>query len=123
MAAARRTVPRIVIARRTDVPIFFAQFEAQPTPSTPEFEVCGGAYINCWVGAESPSAAQTRAFASISQNGWAVVRVEEPCQEATDAWYEKDEENRGYFEQARIDGEVYVYHHWPHDSGESEDVH
>lgn len=105
------------------MPIFFAQYEVQPTSDTPEFEVCGGAYINCWVSAESPSAAQAQAFASISQNGWNVVGVEEPCNEATDDWYWEDEENRAYFEQAQIDGEVYVYHQWPNDSREPEDVH
>lgn len=105
------------------MPIFFVQYEARPTPHADDFGTAGGAYVNCWVQSESGETANAKALAAIAAAGWSVVSVEEACEEVAKSWYEEDEENRQYFEQAKVDGEVYVFHQWPYDGGGVEDAH
>ena len=73
--------------------------------------------------ADSPQAAQSRARASVLDSGWKVLRIEEIFEEAKEIWYQDNEEGRRFFEQAKVDGEVYVYDQWAKASQESSDVH
>ncbi len=103
--------------------IFYVQFEAVPLPESREFEQCGGAYVNCWLKADSEAHAANLASASVREAGWNVVAVEEECREVNEAYYSENEEGREHFEQANLDGECYVFHQWPIEDQEGRDVH
>jgi hypothetical protein len=103
--------------------IFYALYEAIPLPESEEFEVCGGAYVSCWLKAQSEEEASKLVSAAIHERGWKVVSVQEECREVTEALYSEDEEGRAYYDHAVVDGECYVYHQWPVDTQEGDDVH
>jgi hypothetical protein len=103
--------------------IFYIQFEVVPLPRSPDYEKSGGAYVNCWLKAETDTNATTLASAAIHEAGWNIVAVEEERQEVNEAHYLDNKEGREHFEQARIGGECYVFHPWPIDDHEGQDVH
>jgi uncharacterized protein with PIN domain len=103
--------------------IFYAQYEAVPLPQSEEFGECGGAYISCWLRAQSEREAADLVSALLQDRGWQIVSVEEECREVTAAVYSEDEEGRGHYDQAVMDGECYVFHQWPAVPQESDDVH
>jgi hypothetical protein len=85
--------------------------------------VCGGAYINCWVKAQSEEEASKSVSAMIRERGWKIVSIEEECREVTEALYAEHEESREYYDQAAVEGECYVFHQWPVDAHDDDDVH
>jgi hypothetical protein len=103
--------------------IFYTQYEAVPLPESEEFGECGGAYISCWLRAQSAPEASELASALFRDRGWKVVSIEEECREVTAAVYFEDEEGRGYYDQAVTEGECYVFHQWPADPQDGDDVH
>ena len=103
--------------------IFYTLYEAIPLPESEEFEVCGGAYVSCWLKAQSEEEASRLALAVIHERGWKVVSVEEECWEVTAVIYSDDDESRGFYDQAVSEGECCVFHLWPIDDQESGDVH
>lgn len=103
--------------------IFFARYEAIPLPDSPEFEQLGGAYINCWIDAASEEEASDVSAGFVREAGWKIVTVEEPFREVNADAYSDDDEGRGYYEQAVEDGECYVFHQWPVDDHEEDEVH
>jgi hypothetical protein len=103
--------------------IFFARYEAIPLPDSAEFEQLGGAYINCWIDAASEEEASELSAASIRESGWKIVSVEDPFREVAVDGYGDDDEARSYHEQAVEDGECYVFHQWPIDDHEDDEVH
>jgi len=105
------------------VTIFFAQYEAVPLPESEDFGKSGGAYINCWLKAQSQEEAAQLASAFIQERGWKVVSVEAECREVPHSLYSEDDDDREHYDQAMIDGECYVLHQWPIDAQESDDVH
>ena len=56
-----------------------------PLPESQEFDQCGGAYVNCWLRAESEKKAANLASASIGKAGWLIESVEEECREVTES--------------------------------------
>lgn len=103
--------------------IFYVQYEAAPDRSSENFRTCGGAYINCWVNANSEVEAQKLASAAIKEAGWTILAVEEECQQVNEGWYSEDDEGREYYKQSVIDGECYVFHEWPVELQEQSNVH
>ncbi|MBS0422773.1 MAG: hypothetical protein JSR66_34015 [Proteobacteria bacterium] len=102
--------------------IFFTSYEAIPLPESGDFDVCGGAYVNCWVKAQSAKEAHQSASAVIHQRGWKVVSIQEECREVTAPSYAEDRESRVYYDQAVVDGECYVFHQWPVEAQDGHDV-
>ena len=88
------------------VNIYFLSYLAKPT--TLEEDGPTGAYINCWVRSDSTKSAQAQAEKDIGENGWRIECVEQPIRLVE----VRPEEGVEYFEQAKVDGEVYVYHTW-----------
>jgi hypothetical protein len=103
--------------------IFYVLYEATPGGDSEDFQTCGGAYVNCWVQADSEQEAQRLASAAIAERGWTILSVEEECCEVTEDWYAEGDEERQYYEQAITDGECYVFHQWPVEPQEGDDVH
>lgn len=85
--------------------VYFVSFLARPE-ALAESEATG-AYVNCWVYAASADAAQSKAEKDIRAQGWRVEAVEDPIGTA-----KRTAESAEYFDQAKVDGEVYVFHTW-----------
>jgi hypothetical protein len=105
------------------MPVFYVQYEASPSPGSENFETAGGAFVNCWVKATSKRKACEEASAAIKESGWTILAVEEQCREVDDGTYAGDAEGLEYYRQAVVDGECYVYHMWPVEAQEGDDVH
>ena len=93
--------------------IFYAQYEAIPLPDSDEFGEFGGAYVNCWVEANSEVQASELALATIHERGWKIVSISQEWCDVTENLYSQDDEGRGHYQQAVLDGECYVFHQWP----------
>ena len=101
--------------------IYYFRFEAIPTMNAEDFSEYGGALINCWIKEEDKERASIKALSCIKGNGWQIVHLEESCM-ADDGVYD-GKESLKYIDQAKIDGEVYVYHTWPIESQDAGRIH
>lgn len=105
------------------MPIFYIQYEAVPAPGSEDFETTGGAFVNCWVQVESIQEAQKLTAAAVMGRGWTIRAVEEECREVTELYYSENDEGVEHYRQAVADGECYVFHQWPAEPQEDDDVH
>lgn len=94
--------------------MFFYTFLAVPTPDAKEFQDSGGAYVNCWIRSDGSDRyqAEERAKALIHEYGWSVEALEEGAIVNSES-YDEDDEDREFFEQALVEGEVLVFNTWP----------
>ena len=101
--------------------MFFFTFLAVPTPDAKEFHDSGGAYVNCWIRGDGSDRYQAEARASdlIKEYGWSVEALEEGAIVNSES-YGEDEEDREFFEQALVEGEVLVFNTWPRGEGDEE---
>ena len=88
------------------MPIFYFQFEARPKKPAE----AGGAFINCWIDRATREEAESHARDAIANQDWSVTRLEEAVLVTRET---QSAESRQYFDQAEIDGEVFVFHTWP----------
>ena len=103
--------------------MFFFTFLAVPTPDAKEFHDSGGAYVNCWIRSDGSDRhqAEKRAGDLIEEYGWSVEALEEGATVNSES-YNPDDEDREFFEQALVEGEVLVFNTWPREEdGEEED--
>jgi hypothetical protein len=100
--------------------MFFLTFHAVPTPDAKEFLNAGGAYVSCWIQSTERSDAEKRAAELIQDYGWSVEALEDGAI-VTGADYAQDDEDREFYEQALVEGEVLVFTTWPRGEGEEED--
>jgi len=91
--------------------MFYLTFDAVPTTEHPEFDTLGGAGINCWIVARSLKDAEDQARQHIESVYWFIKEYEEGF--AVDETSFEDDVKRPYFEQAEIDGEVYLFNTYP----------
>jgi hypothetical protein len=101
--------------------LYFLTYLARPKVGSESFESYDGAYINCWINAESEAQAAGHASASIARAGWVVESLEQSSI-VTREDYADDNEGLQYFEQALIDKELYVFHTWPSSPQEDDSV-
>ncbi|HBL29456.1 MAG TPA: hypothetical protein DD490_21700 [Acidobacteria bacterium] len=99
------------------MPMFLLTFQAVPTPDAKEFHDAGGAYVSCWMQNQDKDDAEERARELIEDYGWEVESLEEGAV-VTGADYEEDDEDREFYEQALVEGEVLVFNTWPRGVGE-----
>lgn len=101
--------------------MFFFTFLATPTPKAKEFHDAGGAYVSCWIQSGDRYGSEARAKELIEEYGWSVEALEEGAVVTREA-YGDDDEDREFFEQALVEGEVLVFNTWPRgDEDEDED--
>ncbi len=87
-------------------------FEAKQRPEFPHEESCGGAFVNCYIKGRTPKRAYQDAKEWVQESGWEIVKLEDQ-HEIDRASFEKPEDGLEYYEQALIDGEVFVFHTYP----------
>jgi len=102
--------------------IYFISFEVTPTTGSLNETEFGGAIINAWIKAESQSLAEKQYKKTVTETEWIPVSLEQIFK-ITENHYDEDEEGLEYFEQAKVDGEVYVIHTWPNEPQEHENYH
>ena len=101
--------------------MFFFTFLAVPTPDAREFHDSGGAYVNCWIrGDGDRHQAEARASDLIHEYGWSVEALEEGAIVNSES-YDEDDEDREFFEQALVEGEVLVFNTWPRGDEDDEE--
>jgi hypothetical protein len=103
----------------------FFTFLSQPTPNAEEFAEFEGAYVNCWILNDDRDEAQARAIELIRDYGWTVDALEDSGTVSSEDYQEGDED-REFYEQALVEGEVLVFNTWPRgeedeDTEEAED--
>jgi hypothetical protein len=101
---------------------FFFTFLAVPTPDAKEFHDSGGAYVNCWIRSDEGDRGQAEERASdlIHEYGWAVEALEEGAIVTSES-YGAEDEDREFFEQALVEGEVLVFNTWPRGEEDEEE--
>ena len=102
--------------------LYFLQYESVPSPSSENYKDTGGAFINCWIKAKSIEDAKKQAEISIKESEWIILKLEESYP-VNREFYENGDESLEYFQQAEIDGQVYVYHSWPNEPQEEKNIH
>ena len=117
IAPVRRTLPS---------EIFFVRIEATPEAGCEDYGSAGGAFVNCYIDADDLRTAEIRAIGLIQQHGWQPIRFdtwEVTCAECVDDTSPEDggSSPRELVEQARLDGEVCVFHCWPIDAPDAGD--
>lgn len=105
--------------------MYVLQYEARPTADNPEFKEVGGAIVNCYIQAESESAAGAAAQKYVEESGWQIIAVEEEPEAVDREYFIEDygTEYLEYFDQAVIDGQCYVFHTWGPESQEGDVSH
>lgn len=97
--------------------MFYLALDGVPTKEHPDFESVGGAGIYCWIIAESLAAAEAQARNHLGNGSWFIKEYEEGFR--VDETSFEDSEMLCYYEQAEIDGEVYLFHTYPAREGET----
>ena len=89
-------------------------FVATPREGTSEYEIHGEARVLCWIVERSLEAAVHRAERYIRESGWCVLAQDAARKVSKQVYVDSDDrELLGYFDQAQIDEEVYVFHTSP----------
>ncbi len=57
--------------------VYFFMLEAVPCENNPESEYLGGAFVNCWVKAETMENAFDEAVKYLEIQGWEFIRIED----------------------------------------------
>jgi len=92
------------------MPMFFFQFEVRPKKSHPKRDEYGGAVVTCWIRRDTKRQAEAVARRWLAHEDWRITAVDEAAEIKRE---EQRPEGLRYFEQAEIDGEVFVFHTWP----------
>jgi len=100
--------------------MYFLTFHAVPTPDAKEFHDSGGAYVSCWIQSQDRQDAEQRATGLIQDYGWSVEALEEGAI-VSSSDYDEDDEDRQFYEQALVEGEVLVFNTWPRGEDDEEE--
>jgi len=92
--------------------MYFLLFHVQPRPDLEDADDIGGAYVSCWIEADSIKQAEQIAKQEIGDLRWDILEKEDAF-EITEDYYDKDSDGYEYYEQALIDELVIVFHTYP----------
>jgi hypothetical protein len=106
--------------------LFLITIEAVPEPESEDYGEAGGAFVNCWINADTLRTAERLATKLIRENDWRPHRFEawEIVTRDTYAVEEPGEDEpdlRELVEQAFVDGEACVFNTWPVDAPDAEE--
>jgi hypothetical protein len=91
--------------------MFYFRFEARPKNACEDADKAKGAFINCWIQRPTREEAESFARGSIAEQDWTITRLDE-CGSVTRET--QPASGLQYFDQAELDGEVFVFHTWDH---------
>jgi len=90
-------------------PTFFFEIQAVPTSDNPDNGEITGACINCWVRIQTPEAAEDLVTRKLSDEDWRIESIFGP-EVHTAEDYQTDPTGVEFFQQAQLDGDVFVFH-------------
>jgi hypothetical protein len=99
--------------------MFYLAFDGVPMKEHPDFDSFGGSGIYCWIIADSLNAAESQARNHLEESGWFIKEYEEGFE--VDETSFEDSEMLQYYQQAEIDGEVFLFHIYPARESEETD--
>ena len=115
------------VKRKSDRDVFLILFKAIPCEDNEEFGKLGGAYVSCWVNAETLKEAEVLALESIEKEKWKPEKLEnwelvneETYTEDSELSEEEAEEYRDCLLNALEHGITLSFHCWPIDVGEKD---
>lgn len=91
------------------MPVFILMIHVKPKDSNPYAGEVVGAYVNCFIKAETFDLAEEIALRFLHDHFWLPVSLEESW-EVTEKDYENDPEGLELYQQVLIDNEVYNIH-------------
>lgn len=92
---------------------FLVTYEVRPAESNPERNDLGGAFVSCWVVADTLESALRITNESIAGNDWVIVEQTDAAAVSAD-----DQASNVYCRQARIDGLALVFFRFPKEERE-----
>jgi hypothetical protein len=92
--------------------MYFLVYHAQPQPGLKDAKDIGGAYVSCWIEADSIDQADTIARQEIATVKWDVVEKEEAYEVNADD-YSSDADGLELYQQALVDKWVLTFHTYP----------
>ena len=97
--------------------IFYLMIEAVPNCNNPERKELGGAYVNCWVKAETKEEACSAAKEYIASEKWLSLQVEEAAPVRRQAYMDEPDSLKCYDEACKK-GISAIFYVWPlHENG------
>ena len=103
------------------IPMQYLIIDAEQNEEFDHDEVYGGASVGCWIKNQTEKNAYLIAKVWIEENGWRIICLDEQYPISEEDYSDKPE-GREYFEQALIDGEVFVFHTFPVNQGVEPDA-
>ncbi|MBX3628165.1 MAG: hypothetical protein KF892_24355 [Rhizobacter sp.] len=103
--------------------MYYIQYEVTPAPDSEHFSSVGGAFVNCFVAADSVEKATELALQNFKDNGWLVLGIEEEPVFAERDDYLDQPEWLKWFDLAVAEGECYVFNEWPVEAQEDDEIH
>jgi hypothetical protein len=91
------------------MPMFYFRFEARPKNTSEHAGKADGAFVNCWIQRDTPEEAESYARGAIADQDWSITGLEDSRSVTRDT---QPSDSLHYFEQAELDGEVFVFHTW-----------
>jgi hypothetical protein len=98
-----------------EVRIYFLGYELRPVAGADTAGI-GGAFVRAWVRAPSLDDARRRAREHLAASGWTILSALKEAEVRSGGSSEVD---RGYFEQAQREGEVFVIDAFPDEPAEA----
>lgn len=92
--------------------MIYVSYECTPRKTHPDFDRVGGAIVNCWLRVLSFDEAKRLAEGNLVDQQWDIVSLNEIWR-VPQGFYQDDDPGYRYYEQAKIDREVYVFHLYP----------
>ena len=92
--------------------IHFFQYETRPILDSEINAGIGGAYVNCWIQADTEVEAVHQAEQIVHDNGLAITEVMAAFRVTRD-FYQDNEEGLAHFEEAVREGQRVVIYTWP----------
>jgi hypothetical protein len=91
------------------MPVYILMINVKPDNDNPQVEQIAGAYVNCFVEAETFDLAEEIALKFLKEESWLPITLEERW-EVTEEDYENDPAGLEVYKQVLIDKEVYTFH-------------
>ena len=92
--------------------VYYFMIEAVPCADSEERLSCGGAYINCWVKAETEKAALAKVMNYAAEEKWTCKNVEEVFPARREMYLDEPESLAG-FDEAQRYGLSAIFYTWP----------
>lgn len=100
--------------------IYYIQYNIRPLPESEEFESADGAFLICFIQADSEQKATTKVISYINEIHWEIVSLEDgPDIVRREEFIDSDPEWLEAYDAAVKDGEFHALYVW--DSEEEED--